>query len=89
MRVIVSVTFLVSCWRFTILIELVVHAWGYRRYVLASMPTRRSDESELNYTTKKIELNFSNFSAWHQRSKVLTSMWLSGSLDPIKTREEG
>lgn len=47
-----------------------VHAWDYRRYVLASHPVPRSDENELAYTQKKIEANFSNFSAWHQRSKV-------------------
>ncbi|KAG6836648.1 hypothetical protein H0H93_005478 [Arthromyces matolae] len=47
------------------------HAWNYRRYVLASMPVPRSDKSELAYTTRKIESNISNFSAWHQRSKVL------------------
>jgi len=64
------------------------HAWSYRRYVLARMTTQRSDESELHYTTKKIESNFSNFSAWHQRSKVLTAMWSSGTLDPLRSKEE-
>jgi geranylgeranyl transferase type-2 subunit alpha len=67
----------------------VVLAWNYRRYVLASMPVQRSKVSELTYTKRKIEANFSNFSAWHQRSKVYTSLWDSGSLDPIKCREEG
>ncbi|KAH9966429.1 rab-protein geranylgeranyltransferase [Russula dissimulans] len=56
-------------------------AWDYRRYVLASMPVRRSDKVELAYTTKKIEANFSNFSAWHQRTKVLSSLWASGEVD--------
>ncbi|KIM87553.1 hypothetical protein PILCRDRAFT_815105 [Piloderma croceum F 1598] len=63
-------------------------AWNYRRYVLASMPIQRPKVSELTYTTRKIETNFSNFSAWHQRSKVYTSLWDSGSLDPIKCQEE-
>lgn len=67
----------------------VVHAWNYRRYVLASMPVQRSDQSELKYTTGKIESNFSNFSAWHQRSKVLMSMWDAGKLDPKQSKEEG
>ncbi|KEP51121.1 Rab geranylgeranyltransferase alpha subunit [Rhizoctonia solani 123E] len=53
------------------------HAWNYRRYALASMPEsdRRSLESELAYTTRKIEQNFSNFSAWHQRTKVFSVLW--------------
>ncbi|KAI9458038.1 rab-protein geranylgeranyltransferase [Russula earlei] len=56
-------------------------AWDYRRYVLASMPVRRSEKAEIAYTTKKIEANFSNFSAWHQRTKVLSSLWASGEVD--------
>ncbi|KAF9532343.1 rab-protein geranylgeranyltransferase [Crepidotus variabilis] len=62
-------------------------AWNYRRFVLASMPTPRSESSELAYTSKKIEANFSNFSAWHQRSKTLTSLWAQGKLDESKSRE--
>lgn len=66
-----------------------VHAWDYRRYVLASMIVPRSETSELAYTTRKIEANFSNFSAWHQRSKVYSSLWQAGKLDPAKTKEKG
>ncbi|KAG8935545.1 Rab geranylgeranyltransferase [Tulasnella sp. 418] len=54
------------------------HAWNYRRYVVSSSPDPRSEISELDYTTKKIESNFSNFSAWHQRSKLLTALWEKG-----------
>ncbi|KAJ7273233.1 rab-protein geranylgeranyltransferase [Mycena rebaudengoi] len=57
------------------------HAWTYRRYVLVNMPVPRTETAELAYTTRKIESNFSNFSAWHQRSKLLTSLWGSGKLD--------
>ncbi|KAI0093932.1 rab-protein geranylgeranyltransferase [Irpex rosettiformis] len=64
------------------------HAWNYRRYVLASMPVHRSEQSELDYTTRKIEANFSNFSAWHQRSKVLTTLWETGKANPAQNREE-
>ena len=66
-----------------------VMAWNYRRNVLASMPVKRSEMSDLAYTKRKIEANFSNFSAWHQRSKTLTSLWTSGKLDKSKTMEEG
>ncbi|KAJ3997531.1 rab-protein geranylgeranyltransferase [Lentinula boryana] len=51
------------------------HAWSYRRLVLESMPVPKLETSDLAYTTRKIESNFSNFSAWHQRSKVLSSLW--------------
>ena len=68
---------------------MLVQAWNYRRYVLGSMPVSRSELSELAYTRRKIESNFSNFSAWHQRSKVLSSLWAQGKLDEKKSREDG
>ena len=68
---------------------ILVLAWNYRRYVLASMPIARPESAELAYTSRKIEANFSNFSAWHQRSKTLTSLWEQGKLDEAKSREQG
>lgn len=67
----------------------VVHAWDYRRYVLASMPVKRPEATELDYTLRKIEANFSNFSAWHQRSKVYASLWEQGLLEEAKCKDEG
>ncbi|KAF9239665.1 rab-protein geranylgeranyltransferase [Melanogaster broomeanus] len=64
-------------------------AWNYRRYVLASIPVQRPESAELAYTTRKISASFSNFSAWHQRSKVYSSLWNTGQLDPVQSREEG
>ena len=46
-----------------------VHCWNYRRYVVAQ--SHISHEAELKFTTNLIEENFSNYSAWHQRSKLL------------------
>ncbi|KAJ8583575.1 rab-protein geranylgeranyltransferase [Rhizopogon salebrosus TDB-379] len=64
------------------------HAWNYRRYILANMPTRRTETSELAYTSRKIGANFSNFSAWHQRSKSLVVLWESGQLDPVESKDK-
>ena len=66
-----------------------VHAWNYRRYVLASMPVARDEKSELAYTTRKIEGNISNFSAWHQRSKVISSLLDGEQLSKEAFLEEG
>ncbi|KXN90513.1 Geranylgeranyl transferase type-2 subunit alpha [Leucoagaricus sp. SymC.cos] len=63
------------------------HAWDYRRYILANTPKIRPPKSELTYTKQKILSNFSNFSAWHQRSKVLSSLWASGKLSESKSKE--
>jgi len=74
---------------FHALTSVTVHAWNYRRYVLASIPVKKPDIEEFTYTTKKIEANFSNFSAWHQRSKIYPLLWESNALDHDKSREGG
>ncbi|KAF9601422.1 hypothetical protein IFM89_019855 [Coptis chinensis] len=48
------------------------HAWNYRRFVaeLKNVP----EEEELKYTTDMINNNFSNYSAWHHRSVILSKL---------------
>ncbi|KAF9052708.1 hypothetical protein BJ165DRAFT_1442192 [Panaeolus papilionaceus] len=64
------------------------HAWDYRRYCLSQMPNPRAETQELQYTYRKIAGSLSNFSAWHQRSKVLGSLWSQGKLNEAKSREQ-
>lgn len=65
-----------------------VHGWDYRHYVVRSIrqagplsegSTRKrpnpTTTSELAYTTSKISASFSNYSAWHYRSKLLPVLW--------------
>lgn len=59
------------------------HGWDYRRYIVASLntsippinTTRKRPtttlKSELAYTTNKISASFSNYSAWHYRTKLM------------------
>jgi len=53
------------------------------------MPVKKPDIEEFAYTTKRIQANFSNFSAWHQRSRVYPLLWESNALDHKKSREGG
>ena len=58
------------------------HGWGYRREVVAALESLADDgedehtmtSTELDYTTKMIGTNLSNFSAWHNRSQLILKL---------------
>ena len=67
------------------------HGWGYRRMVVAELESERLSvqttdairprsmvRAEFDYTTRMINTNLSNFSAWHNRSKLIPRLLQEG-----------
>lgn len=50
------------------------HCWIYRRYVVDISHGQISDQNEFDFTTEKIQENFSNYSAFHHRSVYIKQL---------------
>ncbi|XP_021342299.1 geranylgeranyl transferase type-2 subunit alpha-like [Mizuhopecten yessoensis] len=61
------------------------HCWDYRRHVV--LRSNVNLDEELQYTTQKIQSNFSNYSSWHYRSKLLPVIHPDSS-HPVAVQED-
>jgi geranylgeranyl transferase type-2 subunit alpha len=68
------------------------HGWGYRRMIIHNLESKALDgksmaQDELDYTTKMIGTNLSNFSAWHNRTKLVSRILDEQSANHMERKE--
>ena len=72
------------------------HGWGYRRTIIRALESNESEaeglstsmtQQEFDYTTKMISSNLSNFSAWHNRSKLIPKILTESEADHAVRRK--
>lgn len=59
------------------------HGWHYRRLILNQLEAltgHKRDKEEFEYVTQNINKNISNYSAWHQRAALISSLFANGEI---------
>lgn len=69
------------------------HVWSYRRFIVDYMKKDNSnnnliDYEEFKFTTKMINRDISNYSAWHNRSQLIVKLFINSPIIIIKENDE-